>query len=394
MDRETLVYIGDVLLPVPPEKITYKAQNQNKTFKLINGEEINQVLPPGLSEITMEKILLPNEAYHYCLDNGSGEVYSAAFLLKLFETLKREKRTFSLIINNSSDGLCNDGHNEDGLYTLESYTAYRSIDLNHDFEATLVFKEYVDYGVQTVALASVAKAAASSIGNLLGTMTKTVKQKKKRATTKNNTTEQTYTVKQGDTLWAIAKSFYGDGSLYPYLADLNGLKNANVINVGQVLRIGPKEDAEKYKGKTSSGTSGSSKNSSTGTSTSSTISSNNTANTTSSTKVLVSGYATVKSVVPYSNDTYSYSIPTSELAGVSTEYVIKQSESAELYKDYTVSDLYSDYKKNKTLENLKNSYDYQQIDKKSTGIDLNKFVNNVPGKNVTTNIDIGLPIGP
>ena len=268
MGRQTLVYIGDVLLPVPPEKISYKAQNQNKTRQLVNGEQINQVLPPGLSEITMDKILLPSEAYHFCQPNATGEVYSAAFLLKLFETLKKEKRTFPLIINNSSDGLCNDGHNENGLYTLEDYSIVRSIDLNLDYEATLRFKEYVSYGVKTEVLATAASALVSAIGTLTEAASKTVKKSRKRSTTKSTTTEQTYTVQKGDTLWAIAKKFYGDGSLYPYLANLNGLKNANVITVGQVLRIGPKEDAEKYKGSTGSGSSGK-KNSSTGSGTSS-----------------------------------------------------------------------------------------------------------------------------
>lgn len=258
---KTLVYIGDVLLPISPERINYKAQNQNKTFKLANGEEINQVLPPGLSEITMEKVLLPNEAYAFCQPNSAGEIYSAAFLLKLFGTLKKEKRAFPLIINNSSDGLCNDGNNEDGLYTLENYTVQRSIDLNMDYEATLTFKEYVDYGVQTVALASAVNTLVNSIGTMISAASKTVKKKQKRATTKSSTTEQTYTVKSGDTLWAISKSFYGDGSLYPYLANLNGLKNANVITVGQVLRIGPKEDAEKYKNKSAGTTSSSSSSS-------------------------------------------------------------------------------------------------------------------------------------
>lgn len=51
----------------------------------------------------------------------------------------------------------------------------------------------------------------------------------------------TYTVVQGDTMWAIARRFYGDGSLCWRLAAYNNIKNANIIHPGQVLKIPPKD---------------------------------------------------------------------------------------------------------------------------------------------------------
>jgi LysM repeat protein len=48
---------------------------------------------------------------------------------------------------------------------------------------------------------------------------------------------QTYTVKRGDTLWAISAKFLGAGNRYAEIAALNGVKNANAINIGQVLKI-------------------------------------------------------------------------------------------------------------------------------------------------------------
>ncbi|WP_040812800.1 LysM peptidoglycan-binding domain-containing protein [Nocardia concava] len=48
---------------------------------------------------------------------------------------------------------------------------------------------------------------------------------------------QTYTVEPGDTLWAIAERFYGDGNRYQEIANASGIDNPDAINPGQVLTI-------------------------------------------------------------------------------------------------------------------------------------------------------------
>lgn len=48
---------------------------------------------------------------------------------------------------------------------------------------------------------------------------------------------RTYTVVSGDTLWAIAERFYGDGSKYQTIADASGIPNPDLIHPGQVLTI-------------------------------------------------------------------------------------------------------------------------------------------------------------
>lgn len=46
-----------------------------------------------------------------------------------------------------------------------------------------------------------------------------------------------YTVRAGDTLWAIAARFYGHGTAYPRIAVANRIPAPYVIHVGQVLVI-------------------------------------------------------------------------------------------------------------------------------------------------------------
>lgn len=50
------------------------------------------------------------------------------------------------------------------------------------------------------------------------------------------TAARTYTVKKGDSLWAIAAKQLGDGSRYNEIKTMNGLKN-NTIHAGQILKL-------------------------------------------------------------------------------------------------------------------------------------------------------------
>ena len=52
-------------------------------------------------------------------------------------------------------------------------------------------------------------------------------------------TAKTYTVKAGDSLWAIAAKYYGNGADYNKIfnANTDKISNPNLIYVGQVLTI-------------------------------------------------------------------------------------------------------------------------------------------------------------
>lgn len=65
------------------------------------------------------------------------------------------------------------------------------------------------------------------------------KEKKVTSTPKASSAKRTYTVKRGDCLWKIARSFYGNGALYTriYDANTNKIANPNLIYPGQVFVI-------------------------------------------------------------------------------------------------------------------------------------------------------------
>ena len=88
------MYLGGVLMPITPSKVTLKVNNQNKTMTLINGEEINILKEPGLSDVSFE-LLLPQVSYPFT--NGGAQ--SASYYLSLFERLKTSKEPFQWILN-------------------------------------------------------------------------------------------------------------------------------------------------------------------------------------------------------------------------------------------------------------------------------------------------------
>ena len=65
------------------------------------------------------------------------------------------------------------------------------------------------------------------------------KEEKVASTPKAKDAKRTYTVKKGDSLWKIAKQYYGNGALYTkiYDANTNQVANPNLIKVGQKLII-------------------------------------------------------------------------------------------------------------------------------------------------------------
>lgn len=58
----------------------------------------------------------------------------------------------------------------------------------------------------------------------------------KSSSSSSNSSHFTYTVKKGDTLWAIAQRYLGSGYKYKEIKDLNAL-NSDMIYPGQTLKI-------------------------------------------------------------------------------------------------------------------------------------------------------------
>ena len=217
-------YLDNILLPVTPQSLEIKIKNQNKTVTLINDTEYNFLKGAGLTEISFD-ILLPAVKYPFAVyENG---FKNQKYYLDELERLKVSKKPFKFYVSRELP-------NGIGLYdtdmnvSLEDYTIKESADNGFDLTVSINLKEYAPITTKT-------DINISSDGT--ATEEKTRVESPQAPTLQN----ESYTVKKGDTLWALAKYYYGDGSKYKLIASANPqITNPNLIYVGQVLVI-PKE---------------------------------------------------------------------------------------------------------------------------------------------------------
>ena len=218
------VYLGEMLLPVTMASLDIKINNQNDTINLIDETEMNILKKPGLTEIAFS-FLLPNSKYPF-------SVYEKDFLMAddyliYIRELKTNKTPFQFIV-------IRDLENGSNLFStnmtcvIEDYTIKEDADdLGRDVEVEINLKQYIYRGTKTYEI-------VDEDNN--GTINENRETANSPAPSTGN---ESYTVKSGDTLWAIAKYYYGDGSLYStiYNANTDIITDPNKIYPGQVLTI-------------------------------------------------------------------------------------------------------------------------------------------------------------
>lgn len=215
-------FLDGVQFPVAPKELILKINNKNETLTLIDDGEVNLLKKAGLTEIEFE-ILLPNVKYPFAVyPNG---YQPASYYLNKLEQLKVNQKPFTFIVNRMKpNGTFLFDTNM--LVSLEDYEIQEDAENGFDVIVPIRLKQYRPWGTKILKMQSAPQ-----------TQVKSVKVEKQRDTS-TKTIPKTYTVKSGDTLWAIAKKELGDGSKYTELAKLNNIKNPNLIYPGQVLRLG------------------------------------------------------------------------------------------------------------------------------------------------------------
>lgn len=216
--------------PIAPPTMSIRINNKNETIILMNEGEVNILKKPGLTELEFE-VEFPNVKYPFAVyPNG---FQPASHYLEKLEKLKTSQEPFQFIVNRfKPDGSLLFDTNM--TVSLENYDIEEDAENGFDVKVPIRLKQFRPYGTKKLNIKKEPSKAPTSNSN--ATKQKATVEKTRPTTGKE--TPKTYTVKSGETLWAIAKKHLGDGSKYTQLAKINNLSNPNNIKVGQVIKLG------------------------------------------------------------------------------------------------------------------------------------------------------------
>lgn len=147
-------FLDKCLLPVPPDKLSVKINNANKTMTLINDGEVNFLKTAKLSEIEFE-CLLPQTKYPFAVYKDGFR--NAEYFLGIFEKLKTDNKPFQFIVTRTRpNGRVLFSTNM--TVSLESYTITEQSKDNSDVRVKIKLKQYREFKTKTVNITIVQSA--------------------------------------------------------------------------------------------------------------------------------------------------------------------------------------------------------------------------------------------
>ena len=209
-------------LPVNPEQIETSSVQASQKYEILKHGQIAIPTHMELKEYSFE-CELPHRALHYV--ETSGRFLDADFYLRLFEQWRQEKAPVRFI---ASNGI---GDDINTLVLIEELAIIEKAGEEGDKYVSFQLLEYRKFGKKSVVVVTQEPTAAAPVV--------AVAKKEEPAPAVNPKSNGTHVVQPGDTLWAIAKKYYGNGAQYTKIFNANRdkIKNPNLIYPGQKLVI-------------------------------------------------------------------------------------------------------------------------------------------------------------
>lgn len=177
------------VLPVTPAQIKMSVGSNNEVVTLINGGDINIPKSPQLIEISFEA-RFPMRQYPYAKVVQPYQNY-----FEKFKKVKEDKKPFTfLVARETPSGMVT--WDTELTVLLESFDVDEDAENGDDVLITFELKQYKTYGTKSV-------------------------DKPTPSRTEKIVDEREYTIQAGDTLWGIAKKFYGDGTYWTSIYNYN-----------------------------------------------------------------------------------------------------------------------------------------------------------------------------
>lgn len=202
------MYIEKVLFPVTPSKLEVKINGNNETITLINEGEVNLIKTSGLTDISVEPLLPAITIYPFA--NYPNGFHDPNYYLKKLEKWKQKKKPVTFKLLRTSPNGKKLLWDTNIPVTIEDYQIVEDAD---------------DQGLDVVVKISMLEYREWGAKKLVIKKSKKKNSKKKTATTKKTRktkdAAKSYTVKKGDSMWAIARKQLGDGGRWKEIYKLN-----------------------------------------------------------------------------------------------------------------------------------------------------------------------------
>lgn len=221
-----------VQFPIAPSSLDINVKGRNETIDLMNEGEVNLLKSPGLTEVSFTAMIPQVGKYPFAVNDEPIDTFTD-FLNDMLEN----KKTFRfLVVRTAGTKLLFDTNLK---VSCEGYNLKESADNGFDVELEISLKQYRDYGIKTVTITKVEKETTTTTpttpenggngnnngsGNGSGSSSTTTATPSTTPRPTTSSSGKSYTVKSGDTLWGIAKKFYGSGSSWKKIYNKNKSK--------------------------------------------------------------------------------------------------------------------------------------------------------------------------
>lgn len=207
-------------LPTNPEQISIKRDMNIESFLVLGGTKVS--VPSGVELYNINfSFELPGRPYHYV--ETLNDFKPAYYYEKMFKKAQLNAKPLRFIASN-------------GIKDISLRVLIKNIEILE--KAGEEGDKYITLSLVEYRPATKRYKAVETNKGVVKKEEVKVEETKIEKDNKQEKTERTHTVKRGDTLYGLAKKYYGNGSLYKKIFKANkSIKNPNLIYDGQVIVI-------------------------------------------------------------------------------------------------------------------------------------------------------------
>lgn len=218
-------------LPIYPETVNVKIAGDGETFKIAKLGTVNVPKDADLEEFNVSTFF-PAQPYHF----NETDFQEPQFYIDKIKKWKAAKKPIRYIYVNGSFSI-----NEQVTIEYFDYSeSFGSTDVNYNLD----LMKFVPFGPKLLKLEKPKTPETPETPETVQPVKKepvkaTVAKTPPRETAK--VVPQTYSLIKGDSLWKVSQKYTGNGSNYPELAKLNGIKSSDYrrLPIGLKLKIPP-----------------------------------------------------------------------------------------------------------------------------------------------------------